>query len=102
MNKWGLLNMALRISRSSFMPFSLQFCRSFSLPSSDSGAFAPPPIVSSRRVVVTGISSSLITYSLYLSTSVSNMMKAFSAYALFLYFKNSPNSHRNLLLEVVI
>ncbi|KAF7840121.1 3-oxoacyl-[acyl-carrier-protein] synthase, mitochondrial [Senna tora] len=47
--------MALRILRRSFMPSGLRFCRYFSLPSGGGRAFAPPPVVSSRRVVVTGL-----------------------------------------------
>ncbi|XP_054806359.1 3-oxoacyl-[acyl-carrier-protein] synthase, mitochondrial [Prosopis cineraria] len=47
--------MALLVSRRSFVASGIQFCRSFSLSSGSSRGFAPPPIVSSRRVVVTGM-----------------------------------------------
>ncbi|KAK4280637.1 hypothetical protein QN277_012236 [Acacia crassicarpa] len=47
--------MVFLVSRRSFMSSGTQFCRSFSLPAGSSRVFGPPPIVSSRRVVVTGL-----------------------------------------------
>ncbi|KAJ7960310.1 3-oxoacyl-[acyl-carrier-protein] synthase [Quillaja saponaria] len=45
--------MAMRTSRRFFLFYGLRFFRNIS--SSGSGAFEPPPVVSSRRVVVTGL-----------------------------------------------